>query len=246
MRKTSEETAIRGIVLRQVPYGENDAIIECLTKNGRISFKARGILKPSSKNHGCCLLYTFSEFILEKREDKIYLIRGKILRANLKLYQSLEAMAAFGFVAQCIVIFTDQECSSQMFDVFDALETASTDDFDLLTITAIALAKIIEETGYGLNVNQCVRCGSKTKIVAFDYHQGGFCCTRCLNNKKPEDVEYLKSVRYVFNVDRHQFYHYKLSEKISKRLIQEFVQYLEEKFDYRSLQCFELFYQLFY
>ncbi len=45
----NNEVVVNGIVIKQVPYGENDAIITCLSENGIVAFKARGVLKPSSK-----------------------------------------------------------------------------------------------------------------------------------------------------------------------------------------------------
>ena len=45
----NKEVVISGIVIKSIPYGENDAIISVLTKDGVVTFKARGILKPSSK-----------------------------------------------------------------------------------------------------------------------------------------------------------------------------------------------------
>ena len=41
---------IEGIVIRQVQYKEKDAMISVLTKDGTVSFLARGILNPTSKN----------------------------------------------------------------------------------------------------------------------------------------------------------------------------------------------------
>ena len=64
----NNELVVSGIVIKSIPYGENDAIISCLSADGIITFKARGILKPSSKNMSSCLMYAYSEFTLEEKK----------------------------------------------------------------------------------------------------------------------------------------------------------------------------------
>ena len=48
-----------GFVISLVQYKDYDAMVNVLTKNGKIAFKARGILKPTSKR-------TFLSIILFK------------------------------------------------------------------------------------------------------------------------------------------------------------------------------------
>ena len=64
MMNDDKEYVVEGIVIKNIPYGENDGIITVLCADGLLNFKARGILKPNGKNSASCLLYSESTFIL--------------------------------------------------------------------------------------------------------------------------------------------------------------------------------------
>ena len=100
----NNEITIHCFVLKQVEYGESDAIVSVLTENGVIVFKARGILKLTSKNRSSCLLYSESEFTLDcNNNDYRILTKGKLITSNFKLYDSLENMTCLGLVSEAIL-----------------------------------------------------------------------------------------------------------------------------------------------
>ena len=45
------------------------------------------------------------------------------------------------------------------------------------------LAQIVKSSGYALEYNSCVLCGSKTNIVNISYTHGGFICKKCASSK---------------------------------------------------------------
>ena len=63
----NKEITYKGVVIKSVPYSESDAIISILTENGIVTFKAKGVLKTSSKLMAACLLYAYSEFVIEEK-----------------------------------------------------------------------------------------------------------------------------------------------------------------------------------
>ena len=93
---------IEGIVIRQVQYKEKDAMISVLTKDGTVSFLARGILNPTSKNASSCLLFAYSNFTLNSKQDKLTLTQGKLIKSYYHLYESLEKMASIQLVCELI------------------------------------------------------------------------------------------------------------------------------------------------
>lgn len=242
----NNELVIRGIVIKNTPYGENDGIINCLTEEGIITFKARGILKPTSKNASSCLLYAYSEFTLESKNNHRYLSKAKLIDTHYRLYDSLDYMCCIGIVSESILTFLDENTSKIIFNSFKKMLEGLNSNFNIFTLTAICLAKVINESGYGLEVNRCIICEEKTKIVSFSFNEGGYICKRCLSkNHNIEKPEYLKSLRYVFNVDIDNYYHYILNDEISKRLIHEFILYLQIQFGYHKLGFYDLFKQTY-
>lgn len=242
----SEEIVFRGIVLRNTPYGESDGIVSCLTEQGIVTFKARGILKLTSRHAAACLLYAFSEFTLEEKKQRRYLVKSQLIESNYRLYESLESMCCLGLVAEAVLTFLDAGTSVEIFRSFRKLLEGMNQGFDLLTLSAICLAKITVEAGYGPEVNACIRCGGKTKIVSFRPDEGGFICAGCLKGGEPAETPgYLKSARYIFNVPKERYLSHALDREISVRLIRELILNLQNQFGYRKLGFFDLFSQTF-
>ena len=241
----NKEVVISGIVIKSIPYGENDAIISVLTNDGVVTFKARGILKPSSKNMASCLMYAHSEFTLEEKKSNNYLTKAKLISSNYRLYENLEYMTCLGLISECINVFLDDKTSKIIFDSFLLLLKGINDDFDIYTLTLINLAKIVKESGYGIDVNSCIRCGDKKGIVSINLNEGGFICKKCFTSSEEiKSTTYLKTVRYIFNVDLDNYFHYQLNKSVAISLIREYIYYLQECFGYKKLKFFELFDQI--
>ena len=241
----NNEEVILGYVLKSTPYKEKDAIINVLSEDGIHTFKAKGVLNPASKNASSCLLYSYSEFTVQKSKysSHLALLKGKNLDSNYKLYDSLDYMCCIGLIVEAILNFLDNPSTF----IFESLKTTFkglNEGFDIFTLTAIMLAKIILETGYGLETSNCVKCGSKTKIVSFSYEEGGFICLKCLSsNVNKDNNDYLKSIRYIFMVDIDNYFHYTLNKKIAIRIIKELMEYIKNQFDFKKLGFYELFLQ---
>ena len=242
----NQEIVINGFVLKNIEYKENDGIITCLTEQGLVTFKARGINKLTSKNRSSCLLYARSEFTLEEaKTGHLILTKGKLLNSNFNLYSSLDYMTCLGLVSESILTFLDVNISQSIYNLFSIMIT-NLDKFDVFTLTAIFLAKIIIESGYQLDTSHCVRCSQQKSIVAISYLEGGFICKKCLQaSEKAQNSEYLKSIRYTFMVDEDNYLHYEFKKNISTRLIKEYLNYLQENFGYKKLFFFDLFNQTY-
>lgn len=239
----SEELVVEGIVIKNIQYRDYDGIITCISEKGLITFLANGILKLQSKNASSCLLYSKSEFTLEKKNEKLFLTKGKLINSNFKLYESLDNMCCLGIVSECILNFLDDP-GEIIYNSLSKMLEGLNQGFDVFTLCAICLSKIIQQSGYGLEISHCVKCGSKTKIVSLDYAEGGFICQKCVKSINEVDkIEYLKSVRYTFMVDIDNFFHFTLNKTIAIRLIKEYVSYLLDQFGYKKMGFFELFNQ---
>ena len=116
----SDNQLVKGYVIRNVPYGESDAIVSVLTEEGIISFKARGIKKITSKNASSCLLYAFSEFECATKGNYKYLTRGSLISSNYQLYEDIDKMCICGLISETILTFLP-EPSKQIYILFEYL-----------------------------------------------------------------------------------------------------------------------------
>ena len=58
-----------GFVCKKVNFKDNDAIFNVITKEGKKTFKARGILKITSKNAASCNFFMLSEFTTQSKTE---------------------------------------------------------------------------------------------------------------------------------------------------------------------------------
>ena len=231
---------IEGIVIRQVQYKEKDAMISVLTKDGTVSFLARGILNPTSKNASSCLLFAYSNFTLNSKQVKLTLTQGKLIKSYYHLYESLEKMASIQLVCELIIKCLDEDNGSIYPYLQNMLELLST-NFDSKTLTLICIAHIVKESGYALEYDECVKCGNKKNIVSYSLSEGGFLCYKCIGNNIALSIEHLKSYRYIFKVDSNNMDHYVIHNKICIDLINKLCAYLSECFSIKEIKAQEIY-----
>ncbi len=225
------ELEIEGIVLRQIPYKEKDAMMSVFTEKGIASFYARGILSLTSKNASSCLIYAYSRFLLSSRGDKLSLRKGELITSYYQIYSSVNKMTILGVMSE-IVFKVSGDDDGRLYPSFYKILNLLKEDFDELTLLCIFLAKAILYSGYSLQYEECYQCGSKKNIVSVDYRNGGFICAKCAKNIISESAVYLKTYRYVFMVDLDNYNKVKLNHTICKRLINEFFKFLKDKFGF--------------
>lgn len=159
---------IEGIVIKQNPYKEKDAMVSVITKNGIVSFLARSILSISSKNKSSCLPFSYSIFTLSSKQDKLTLKQGKLIRSYYHFYESLEKLSSINLIGECINKFVDEDDTNLYQYLVSYLELLDR-GFDEATLTSIVLAQIIKSSGYSLEYNSCICCQNKRNIIGVDY-----------------------------------------------------------------------------
>lgn len=232
---------IEGIVISQNPYKEKDAMVSVLTKDGIVSFLARSILSLTSKNKSSCLPFSYSSFSLSSKQDKLSLTQGKLIKSYYHFFNSLENLSSINLINECILKFVDEE-NTILFDYLKNYLELLDRGFDETTLTLIMMAQIVKSSGYNLEFNSCVICGSKTNIVGISYDEGGFVCKKCLNDtNKKVSREYLKTYRYAFMVPFDMMAHYVVNSSIGYELIVNFCEYLSKSFGFREIKALEIY-----
>lgn len=230
---------IEGIVLKQTPYKEKDAMISVLTKDGIVSFLAHNVLAVTSKNKSACLPYTFSLFNLNSRNDKLTLSQAKIIKSYAHLYSSFEYLASINLINECINKFIDED-NIYIFSYLKKYLELIEEGYSEVTLTLIMLAQIIKFSGYDLEYNQCVICGDKKNIVDVSYADGGFICAKCAK-RNHRSSNYLKTFRYVFMIDSENMNYHLIDQNIGECLIYDFCSHLIKSFGFNELKSLEIY-----
>ncbi len=109
MIKPVELTNIEGTVITANAYKDADAIITILSEGRKLTFKACGAMKPTSKLH--LATYIYSDVVLEISGYKDHPeIKGVKLKKNrTDIYEDLKFMTALGIVQEIITNLVTEE-----------------------------------------------------------------------------------------------------------------------------------------
>ena len=130
--------------------------------------------------------------------------------------------------------FPDEE----RFRMFDSLEEGvqglkRTGNW-LMTLL-IYLSHAIRLGGFELEVNRCVICGQKNRIVAFSFIEGGFICEECANEETERDLskEQMILLRSIFNSRDYHLIESSFNKEDALVLLRKFIDFSQEAFGYR-------------
>ena len=175
---------VQGLILKQIDFKDYDAIITVLTMEyGKISFRASGVRKMSSKNAGSILPYTLAEFQFDYKEDQT-MFRMKTAR-TIELYRHLHEDLACSYGAAVAANVADAfslqgmefEEKEEVFAYTKKCFSCFNEGHETNTVLCLYLADMMTLFGIQPEVDGCVRCGNP-KVNAISAKDGGFLCAQ--------------------------------------------------------------------
>lgn len=193
------EKKIEGFLLKKVTYKDNDAILNVLTKDGVVTFKARGILKAKSKNASSCNYNILSEYNLTstKEGNNFLLKNSSTIKMYYLPYESMLLMSSFLFISNIAYLVSE---SINIYDLsiecFDKLESKE----EPINVLVYFLKEVCNKLGYTPYLKGCINCNSKNNLVTFSLKEGGFICKKCCleNQYEKYSKEYLNSLYHLY------------------------------------------------
>lgn len=195
------EETVKGIVLRQIEYKDNDAIVNVLSNKGEIhNFYARGVKKVTSKNASAVLVFVYSDFEYFFNQKGLHTLkRAKVIINYFEKFTDYNKIIVAFMLLDIVydIANLDTMKNPQLFKLLiDSLEMINEVDETLLL--AYFLVSIMKSQGIELVVDHCAICESK-KINYISIENGGFVCHNCLTsfNKTFNKLEMLQLFRSI-------------------------------------------------
>jgi len=178
-----------GIILNKFDIGETDRIYGIYTfEVGKIRAKAVGVRKPNAKLAGSLEPLTQAEIFMARGRGRGN-ITGVIATNNFlgiksDIHVLEKVFYAFGIFSRMV---TDEEKDEKIFELLikylglmDTLASGGK-NMKMDIVTAGFLIKLLDEMGYGIEVDKCVKCRGKLKPHGnfFSPEQGGILCENC-------------------------------------------------------------------
>lgn len=227
MAKT-EKVKLEGIVLHVSPYKENSSMVSVFSKGGIISFLARGINKPTSKNLAATQELSHSEFVLDRYPSGKMSLASSSLLESFASPNSFDSLWADSFLLEVARKLYQEEAGEKDFLFLKESLGKIKAGKDPYAIALIYLAKALKKEGLMPELSGCVYCHSKKDIVAISYEEGGLVCKDHLglSGEKPAGSKKLNLIRYAFLVKEDEAGELPVPKQEAIELINELCSYL--------------------
>lgn len=218
------EHRYKGFVCKKVNYNDNDAIISVLTSSKKEVFKARGILKVTSKNASSCNYFMISEFLTSSKTDSSNqtLKSSSIKKMYKKPYEDILCSASYLFVCSILNQLKEQINGYDVAIIcFDKLE----EGVYPINVLNYFLKQVVNTLGYTPNLKGCINCNNNSNLISFDFESGGYICSSCYQVGRYEkySTNFLKDLYKFLKEDDMLL----LSENYSIRLYKMYCTFLE-------------------
>ena len=211
----------QALVLREVRYKEADRILTLFTDtDGKITAKARGALRKSSRTAAATQQLTYSEMTLFGNRGRWTVNEASLIEPFTGLRTEIERFALGSYFAECIETFSveDQPDPALLQLGLNSLYALSRGNHDPTVIKAAFELRLMGISGYEPDLSACLVCGrEEPEDPILCLEDGGICCRGC---RKPSmgagaelDASSLAALRFVLSAPPKQLLSFRLEGK---------------------------------
>lgn len=215
----------KGLVLREVKYKEADRILTVLTENmGKITVKARGALRKSSKVAAATQLFAFSELTMFENKGRWSVNEGSTIEEFKGLRNDISALALASYFAECVEALADEDRPDpgMLQLILNCLFALSNNMYSQEHIKTAFEMRLMRIAGYEPDLSGCAVCGEPEPTEPrFSAQNGIICCRECRRNIHEANVilcpDSLRALRYILYAEPRKLMAYSLPSDASKR-----------------------------
>lgn len=219
-------TKIKGIVIKETSYKDNDKIITILSDElGRVSVIAKGAKKTNSPYLASSQYLVYSEFVLYKSTNYYYINSSEVINMFYSLRVDFEKLQIAFELTKLVYSVTDenQDTSQVLKLLLNTLYVIDKMNKDEKLVSAIFKIKLLDILGFTPRLDVCNNCRKKLyedpeEKIFYDYINNAFFCRECvLNSSKKQYIEIsvptLIAINYVVRSDVKKIFSFELKEK---------------------------------
>lgn len=231
------------IIIRLTPYREKDYIVNALSMEGQITFRAPGALRLNSKLAGSLTLFNLVDVELASAKAGFLLSGIKSLSAIHKVYldaNKLIALNAIGEISQKLLI--DDNSVKETFVLLKEVLLKLPDVKANLSLVYLYITNLLNLLGVKPVTEECVVCKTKTNIVGLDLTLGGFvCATHAGAHTIYMGGKEIDIIRYGFMIDSTQLTRYEFSDEEVTKPLKIMLTYIEDTYGIKLISSELLF-----
>ncbi|MBR3292827.1 MAG: DNA repair protein RecO [Oscillospiraceae bacterium] len=213
----------KALVLREVRYKEADRILTVLSEcEGKLTVKARGALRKSSRTAAATQQLTYAELTLFGNRGKWTVNEGSVIEGFEGLRGDIEALALGSYFAECLeALSVEEQPDEAMLQLgLNALYALSRQMYDPAKIKAAFELRLMCLAGYAPDLTGCAACGKEPEEPAIDLQNGRVFCRSCPKEGvcAPLDCDALAAMRYIAEAPAKRLFSFSLGGESLQRL----------------------------
>ena len=162
------------VIIRLTPYHEKDYIINALSREGIITFRAPGALTIKSKFAGQLFLYALVDVEVRKTKAGLTLTNVITLNSAHHILNNSEKMISLNLLGEVMSkTLKDDDSVKDAFPLVQNTLMALSNTTQVHSLIFLFLTNLLRILGLGLVIDRCVISGSQTGIVGVDLYYGG-------------------------------------------------------------------------
>jgi DNA repair protein RecO (recombination protein O) len=196
------ETNLKGIVINSFDYEEFDKIVTVYSdKFGKLSFIAKGVKKPESKNNYSIQNFSVSKFQIFKSRKANSLSKlktGELIKNNVGIAKNYDNYLFASLITSLILEADD--FNSKNFQIYSILEKSLdniSQNQDPFSTMVFFMYYLLKPLGGNFLLSKCYRCGKANKVYRlFNFQDCGLVCPNCITkNEKPQPAEFISFLK---------------------------------------------------
>lgn len=209
-----------GIIISETPYGDTSKIVNIYTKtHGVIGVMCQGVKSLKNPLRTKTLKYTYGYFHIKYNENKLSkLIDVDIINNFNNIKNDIILISYLSYITELTNQVVKQNDDENIYNIFISTILKLNEKQNPLILTNILELKYLDYLGVGLNLDSCIKCGSKKEIITLDPDEGGYICKNCYQNEKILDPKSIKLIRMYYLIDINSISNINISEKTTNEI----------------------------
>lgn len=235
---------LKGIVIKEKPYGDSDKVVTILTKEeGLIQVYAKFARKPGKNMLVSTSVLSFCEFEISIIQNKgNFLNSASLIEDFSELKNDVFLLTYCSHILELVLDSMVDEVTSQevymllLYSLYNFTKANSNPEF----ITHIFELRLLFIQGFMPILDQCLKCGKAavngSSKICFDCSGGGVICNKGVCRTESSKIHFisipvLNCLLYISQSSIEKLFSFSISEKYSKELYELAADYLCEKYE---------------
>ncbi len=230
---------VKGVVIKETAYKDNDKIITLLTDElGKISCMAKGAKKTNSALLAPCQLLVYSEFVLYKGTTFYHINSAESIETFYDFRIDLDKYEKACEVTKILnnLVYENIEANGILSLFLNTLYVIAKKDLDFNYVKSVFKLKMLALLGYSPSITKCSNCNSsmiekEDKGYYYSFNTNSVLCGNCYTKLSKENEDKLKSgwyvklgqatfyaIFYILASDSKKVFSFKIDKKAEKEL----------------------------